>query len=235
MINYEALFKVSYGLFVVSAGDKSSANGFISNTVFQVTSEPVQFTVCCNKDNYTAAYIQKHKSFAFSILRQDAENTVISKFGYKTGKDTDKFSGSKTTTGILGTPVVLDGAVAWIECKLVQTFDVGSHYLFIGEAVHTELIDEAAEPMTYAYYRQVRKGMSPKNAPTYIDKSKLQKKEPVPRADRYQCPACGYIYDPEKGDPDGGIKPGTRFEDVPDSWVCPVCGTVKADFFKMDN
>jgi flavin reductase (DIM6/NTAB) family NADH-FMN oxidoreductase RutF/rubredoxin len=235
MINYEALFKVSYGLYIVSAGDEKTGNGFISNTVFQVTAEPAQFAACCNKDNYTSAFIQKHKSFAISVLGQDAETALIGKFGYKSGKDTDKLAGAVKKAGTLKTPVIIDGAIAWIECKLVQTFDVGSHFIFIGEVVHTEVLDELAEPMTYTYYRKVKKGFSPKNAPTHIDKSKLQKKETKQVTARYQCPACGYIYDPVKGDPDAGIKPGTAFEDLPDSWVCPLCGTEKSDFIKMDN
>jgi rubredoxin len=81
----------------------------------------------------------------------------------------------------------------------------------------------------------VKKGMAPKNAPTYIDKSKLNKKVPDVKLARYQCPACGYIYDPAAGDPASNIKPGTAFEDLPDTWVCPLCGTEKADFVKMNN
>jgi len=52
------------------------------------------------------------------------------------------------------------------------------------------------------------------------------------KMDRYVCTLCGYVYDPEKGDPDGGVKPGTAFEDIPDDWVCPVCGASKDDFEK---
>ncbi len=51
---------------------------------------------------------------------------------------------------------------------------------------------------------------------------------------RYVCNVCGYIYNPEKGDPDGGIAPGTIFEDLPDNWVCPVCGVGKEDFSPLD-
>jgi flavin reductase (DIM6/NTAB) family NADH-FMN oxidoreductase RutF/rubredoxin len=235
MINYEALFKVSYGLYIVSSGDQNDRNGFISNTVFQVTSDPPQFAACCNKDNYTSEYIQRYKNFSVSILEQNASSELISKFGYKSGKTLKKLEGMKQTTGILGTPVVLDNTIAWLECRLVQTFDVGSHLIFIGEVVKSELVDENADPMTYAYYRKVKKGMAPKNAPTYVDKSKLQTKSSSTKATKYQCPACGYIYDPEKGDPDSGIKPGTPFEALPDDWVCPLCGTEKADFVKFQN
>jgi rubredoxin len=86
--------------------------------------------------------------------------------------------------------------------------------------------------MTYAYYHKVKGGKSPKNAPTF------QKETPPPpapsgeKAARYTCSVCGYIYDPEKGDPEGRIKPGTRFEDLPAEWVCPVCGAGKDKFEK---
>lgn len=235
MIDFEALFKVSYGLYIVCAGDEKSCNGFISNAVFQVTSEPPQFALCCNKDNYTVDFIKKYKNYSVSILKQDASSELIGKFGYKSGRVFDKFRGTLKASGKTGTPVVLEDTIAWIECKLVQTFDVGTHLIFIGELIHAELLDKDAEPLTYTYYRKVKKGVAPKNAPTYIDRSKLLNKPNAGKLARYQCPACGYIYDPVKGDPDSGIKPGTSFEDLPNGWVCPLCGTEKADFIKLEN
>jgi rubredoxin len=52
---------------------------------------------------------------------------------------------------------------------------------------------------------------------------------------RYECTVCGYVYDPEKGDPDGGVDPGTAFEDLADDWVCPVCGAAKSEFQKLEE
>jgi rubredoxin len=85
------------------------------------------------------------------------------------------------------------------------------------------------EPMTYAFYREIKGGKSPKTAPTYIQED--FKKE-VDKMQKYKCTVCGYIYDPEQGDPDSGIKPGTLFENLPDNWVCPVCGADKSLFEK---
>jgi flavin reductase (DIM6/NTAB) family NADH-FMN oxidoreductase RutF/rubredoxin len=235
MINFEAFFKISYGLYIVSAGNESKRNGFISNSVFQVTADPPQFASCCNKENYTAELIKKQAAYSISILSQDAETKLIGSFGYKSGRDIDKFSAVEFKEGQQNVPVVLDDTIATIECKLVQTFDVGTHLIFIGEVVASEVIADNEEPLTYAYYRHVKKGLAPKNAPTYIDKSKLIKEEKTSASPKYRCPACGYIYDPEKGDPDSGIKPGTPFEDLPDDWVCPLCGTEKEDLVKMDN
>jgi flavin reductase (DIM6/NTAB) family NADH-FMN oxidoreductase RutF/rubredoxin len=235
MIDFEALFKISYGLYIVSAGDEKSGNGYISNSVFQVTSEPPQFAVCCNKDNYSAGFIQKYKGFTISVLKQDATSDLIAKFGYKSGKVSDKLQGTKKISGESGAPVILDDTIAWLECKLKQTFDVGTHLIFVGELIQAQVVEKDAEPLTYAYYRKVKKGMAPKNAPTFIDKSKLMNKPGTAKLARYQCPACGYIYDPAIGDPVTNIKPGIAFEDLPDNWVCPVCGTEKDDFIKMDN
>jgi len=83
--------------------------------------------------------------------------------------------------------------------------------------------------MTYAYYHQVKKGYSPPNAPTFQKGAKPEEKK-EPGMSKYRCTACGYIYDPEKGDPDAGIAPGTPFEKLPDDWVCPVCGVAKDMF-----
>ena len=86
--------------------------------------------------------------------------------------------------------------------------------------------------MTYEYYHNVKGGYSPKNAPTYngsSDKKTIQKKEEK-NMEKYVCTVCGYVYDPEAGDPDNGVAQGTTFEDIPKDWVCPVCGAGKTAF-----
>ncbi len=177
MIDFEALFKVSYGLYIVCSGDKIKGNGFISNSIFQVTAEPPQFAACCNKNNYTAEFIKKHQAFSISVLSQETPSDIIGRFGYKSGRDTNKLKGLDINYGETGVPIVMNESVATMECKLVQTSDVGTHLIFIGELIQAEIIDENRDPLTYAYYRQIRKGIAPKNAPTYVDKSKLLKKK----------------------------------------------------------
>ncbi len=233
MINFEALFKVSYGLYVVCSGDKSRGNGFISNTVFQVTSTPARFASCCNKDNYTAEFIKESGAFSVSVLHQDTPADIFGRFGYKSGRDFDKLEGMQVQYGETGVPIVLDEAIAFLECKVVQTHDVGTHWLFIGELVQSEVLDDSMEPITYLHYREVKKGIAPKNAPTYVDKSLLGKKELPSTFKKFKCTACGYVYDEEAGDPSNGIDPGTSFADLPDDWVCPVCGTEKEDFIEI--
>lgn len=233
MINYEAFFRISYGLYIVSSGNKSHGNGFISNSVFQVTAEPAQFAACCNKNNVTATFITEAKAFSISVLQQGAKTDLIGKFGYKSGKDINKLEGTKHKEGVTGVPIVLDDAIAFIECKLIQTFDVGTHLIFIGEVVQAEILDENSEMLTYDFYRKVKKGQAPKNAPTYVDKSKIVKKVKTGASEVYKCPACGFMYEKEKGDPEHGIPAGTDFADLPDDWVCPVCGCEKDDFYKI--
>ena len=225
MINFEALFKLTYGLYLVSSGDRKQGNGFISNTFFQVSSEPARFASCCNKDNYTASLILKSGGFSVAVLQQDASAEIIGRFGYKSGRDFNKMEGMNVQYGETGVPIVLNEAIAFLECKVIQTIDVGTHFLFIGELVQARVLDDTKEALTYLYYREVKKGLAPKNAPTYIDKSKLEPKEPSIKTAKHKCSVCGYIYD------DAVEK--VKFEDLPDDWHCPVCGTDKEDFVKM--
>jgi rubredoxin len=86
----------------------------------------------------------------------------------------------------------------------------------------------SGEPLTYAYCQQVKRGSTPKSAPWYIEKEKE-----VTAMDKYECIVCGYVYDPRGGDPESDIPPGTPFEQLPDDWVCPVCGAGKDQFEKI--
>jgi flavin reductase (DIM6/NTAB) family NADH-FMN oxidoreductase RutF/rubredoxin len=231
-MNIEAFFKITYGLYVVSSRSDNKINGYIANAVFQVTAEPAQFAIACNKDNFTAGLIKQSRVFAISVLQKDAKAEITKAFGYTSGEENDKFSNVKFIIGKTGAPILIEDAIAWFECEVVQELDVGSHILFIGKLVDGDLLHADKEPLTYAYYREVRKGMAPKNAPTYISEEKL--KASLARMDEglFQCPVCSYVYDPEKGDILNDIPPGTRFEDLPDDWVCPICGTDKSEFHK---
>jgi len=225
MINFEALFKISYGLFIVSSGDKNRGNGFISNTVFQVTAEPVKFAACCSKNNFTADFIKNSGAFSVSVLHQNTASEIFGRFGYKSGRDLNKMEGMSVIYGETGVPIVMNDCVAFLECRVEQTFDVGTHFIFIGNLIRSEIVDDTKEPITYMYYRQVKKGVAPKNAPTYIDKSKLEKTISEIPAKQYKCSTCGYIYDEAKED--------KKFSDLPNDWVCPVCGSEKSDFIEI--
>ena len=230
-MNLKVLRKVSYGMYVVTSFKDDKVNGQIANTVFQITSEPPTIAISINKGNLTHEYIESSKSFAVSILSNDVSIKLIGQFGFKSGRDIDKFEGIKTKTFETKSPVILDSSIGYIEAKVINSLDMGSHTLFIGEIINTDVFNNE-EPMTYAYYHEVKNGKSPKNAPTYINEEKQENKEDN-KMKKYVCTVCGYVYDPEKGDPDSGIAPGTEFEDIPDDWVCPVCGVSKSDFEEM--
>lgn len=225
MINVEALFKISYGLFIVSSGDRVRGNGFISNTIFQVTAEPAKFAACCNKNNFTAEFIKKYGAFSVSVLHQDTSPEIFSRFGYKSGRDMDKMLGMSVRYGETGVPIVMNDCIAFLECRVEQTIDAGTHLIFIGELIQSEVIDDTKDPITYDYYRQVKKGVAPKNAPTYIDRSKFEKDITGITGRKFRCSACGYIYDESKE--------GKSFSDLPHDWVCPVCGSGKSDFIEI--
>lgn len=249
MINFDALFKISYGLYILSSGDKDKGNGFISNTIMQVTAEPPKFAACCNKNNYTAELISEYRVFSASILDKDTPSDIFGNFGYKSGRDTDKMSGYNVIYGETGVPIVLNSAIAYIECKVVEIIDVGTHLIFIGELVKSELLDSQKEPITYLHYREIRKAAAPKNAPTYVDKSKLdsdskktddnvknlppQKNETADKISQqltetlsektvFKCSVCGFEYDESVEN--------SKFSDLPNDWYCPVCGVDKSFF-----
>ena len=136
--------------------------------------------------------------------------------------------------GRTGAPLLLGPVLAWFECEVVQTWDVGSHRVFIGRVLDNVLREAAREPLTYAYYREVRKGKAPPNAPTYIAPEEIEADSVPAGAPANRCSACGYVYHPAAGDPASGVAPGTRMEDLPEHWVCPVCGSPQELFVRQD-
>lgn len=231
-MNKSAFYKLSYGLYVITSGKEGRFNGQIANTVFQVTSDPPTVAVSINKQNFTHEHISSSRRFAVSILEEATPMTMIGRFGFKCGRDIDKFEGIGTRVGKTGIPIVTDHAVAFIEAEVVGEMDCGTHTIFLGRVVDCDILG-TAQPMTYAYYHTVKGGKSPKNAPTYQQTEPPKTAEaPAEKAARYTCSVCGYVYDPQKGDPEGNVPPGTRFEDLPEGWVCPVCGAGRERFVK---
>jgi len=235
-MDLKTLFKVSYGMYIVSSKKDNKLNGQIANTVFQVTSDPPAISVSINKQNLTHDYIIASKLFTVSILTEETPMQFIGKFGFKSGRDIDKFKDTNYKMGITNAPVVLDYSLGYIEAELTSNMDNGTHTLFIGKIVNAETINDKL-PMTYAYYHEIKKGKSPKSAPTYIssaDNGEKEQKSEVIKMSKYRCTVCDYIYDPAQGDPDAGVKPETAFESLPDDWVCPVCGADKTQFVKEE-
>ncbi len=228
-MNHKALHRISYGLYVVTSGKRDNCNGQIANTVFQATSEPPTIAVCINKKNFTHEFIRESGFFAVSVLSKRTPLEFIGHFGFRSGRDIDKFKGANCKVGRTGAPIVLDHAIAYLEAKVIKEVDGGTHTIFIGKVVDAEILTDE-EPMTYAYYHEIKRGVTPETAPTYIK----EEKKGGDKIAKYRCTICGYIYDPEKGDPESGIPPGTPFEELPDDWVCPICGATKDQFEKVE-
>jgi flavin reductase (DIM6/NTAB) family NADH-FMN oxidoreductase RutF/rubredoxin len=238
-MNTDCFFTITYGLYILSSKLGDKYNGHINNTCYQVTAEPPQFAVCTHKNNLTTEYIKQSKVFSISIIQEDVDLEYIGHWGFKSGRDFDKFNNISFKIGITGAPIVLGKTVAFIECEVVNEIDVGTHIIFIGEVKEADFIDKDKPPLTYSYYRNVIKGLSPKNAPTYIDKSIVkntseveENQTPTEEKEEFICSVCGYVYNSDEGDPTAGIKPGTHFRDLPDDWVCPICG-VEKDMFHL--
>jgi flavin reductase (DIM6/NTAB) family NADH-FMN oxidoreductase RutF len=166
-MNKSAFYKLSYGLYVVTSGKEGKMNGQIANTVFQVTSEPPTVAVSINKQNFTHEVIQSSRLFAVSILDEATPMTMIGLFGFKCGREIDKFKEIKFRTGKSGVPIVTDHAVAFIEAEVTGEMDCGTHTIFLGTVVECDIMDATAEPMTYDYYHKIKGGKAPKTAPTY--------------------------------------------------------------------
>jgi len=227
----KALYKIGYGVYVICSKKGDKINGQIANTIFQVASEPPTIAVSINKNNLTWEYIHDSKVFSASILDNETPLAFIGQFGFKSGRDTNKFEGVNYKIGVTGAPIVIDHSVSYLEVKVAQEVDAGTHTVFIGQLVDAGVLSDKGT-LTYEYYQQVKRGTTPKNAPSYHEPQKEAKE--APKMAKYKCTVCGYIYDPALGDPDSGIKPGTAFESLPANWTCPICGAEKSNFEKID-
>ena len=151
----KACWKVSYGLYVVSSVAGERINGQICNTVFQITSDPPRIAIGINHKNLTHEFIEASGAFAISILGND-DLRIVRRFGYRSGRDFDKFKGVPVRIGRTGCPV-LEGAIGYLECTLVKDrkLDAGTHSIFVGDVVGGALFRDE-EPLTYARYHAAK-------------------------------------------------------------------------------
>ena len=175
----KALFKIGYGLYVLTAQDEKD-NGCIINTVMQVTSNPLQVAIAVNKRNYTNEIIQKTRKFNLSILSEKADFSIYEHFGYKSGRDTDKFATfcdvKRSPNGLL---YITKGTNAYLSAYVQNEIDLGTHSLFIGQLVASESLSDD-KSATYDYYQN---NVKPKPENT-VKKG-------------WRCKICGYIYEGE--------------------------------------
>jgi len=220
-MNLNAFYAMSYGVYVVSAWDEKRPTGCIANCAMQITAEPATIAISINHDNFTKKCIEKTGKFAISILSENTDPAIIGTFGFQSGKDINKFDSVKYE--IQGDMPVIAVGCAYVTCEVIKEMETDTHTVYLGKVLEAEVLSKEV-PMTYAYYHNVVKGKSPKNAPTYIAEENINSnaKEET-KSEKYVCSVCKYEYD-------GDIP----FEELPDDYVCPICKKPKSFFQKQE-
>ncbi|HEY8911143.1 MAG TPA: flavin reductase [Desulfosporosinus sp.] len=149
----QALYRVSYGLYIITAQAEGRDNGQCANSCFQITSEPAKLAIGINKQNFTHELIQKSGKFGVSVLSQTGHDYARG-FGYRTGRDVDKFKGVAVHRGESGV-LLLDDVLVTMEATVTGQLDAGTHTLFLADVTYGEILQEG-EPMTYAFFRATK-------------------------------------------------------------------------------
>ncbi|MDD3193832.1 MAG: flavin reductase [Oscillospiraceae bacterium] len=212
-MDMKAFFKLSYGLYVISAHSGGKDYGCVVNTLQQVTAQPAMLSVAINKNSVTTKAILESGRFCGVALTEAADMDLIGTFGFKNSEAVDKFAAFPTAADQKGVRYLTAHTAARYSCEVKDTLDLGSHLLVIGSVTEAEILSE--EPvMTYDYYHRVVKGGTPPTAPSYKGNQEV---EPAGKA-RWRCKICGYIYE---GNP------------LPADFVCPICGQGADHFEKI--
>ncbi len=153
-------------MYIVCAREGGRINGQLSNTVFQVASEPPIVSVCINRKNVTHGMIERSGRFSVSVLDITAPFTLISLFGFRHGGQIDKFAGTPYQSSPGGLPIVTVSTNAFIEAKVTGSVEAVTHTVFLGKVTDMGSLGQERS-MTYDHYRTVLKGLTPKDAPTY--------------------------------------------------------------------
>ena len=214
----KALYDFSYGMFIVTTKKENKNVGCLINTAMQITSKNPIIAISLNKENYTNEVLKETRKCALSILSEKTNPEIISKFGYFSSREIDKFENIKYKD-MDSIPVVLEDICSYIIGEVIRVIDVETHDIFLIRLKQAEKVSEET-PMTYKYYHENLKGKAPEKAPTYQEEN-----EEETTSNRYQCSICGYIYDDSKEE--------VKFEDLPEDWTCPLCGVGKDKFIKL--
>lgn len=202
----KAMYKLSYGLFVLTAKEGEKDNGCIINTAIQAASTPNQISICVNKENYTHDMVMRTGAFTVSVISENATFDLFKHFGFQTGREVDKFADfSNCARGENGIYYVTEGTNAYISVKVDQTVDLGSHTMFIGEITDMEVLSETPSA-TYSYYMDHIKP-KPQAVKTTEDGQTV-----------WRCTICGYEY---------------VGEELPEDFICPLCKHPASDFEKV--
>lgn len=183
-MNPKVFNQISYGLYLISSKYDKKMNGCIINTVMQVTDNPKQIVTAVNKQNLTCEIIQKSGIFSISVLSETAPFSLFEHFGFQSGRETDKFVGYPFAMTKQELPYLTDHSTAYLDCKVIDTYDLGTHIMFLSVVSDCEIIS-GEKPITYSFYHEYVK---PQKAST-------SKKG-------WRCVVCGYIYEGEELPPD---------------------------------
>lgn len=183
-MNSKALFQLSYGLYVAASKFDKKMNGCIVNTVMQVTSNPLQIAVAINKENLTCEITQKSKMLSLSVLSETAPFSLFQHFGFQSGKTTDKFVDYPFAMTSQELPYLKNHTTAFIDCKVTDTVDLGTHILFICSVNDCDVISNE-KAMTYSFYHEF-----------------VKPKPEASSAKGWRCTVCGYVYEGEELPPD---------------------------------
>ena len=213
-MDLSSLEDISYGMYLITTSNGKEDAGCIINTLTQITSKNPIVSVSINKNNYTNKILKESNKFAVSIISENIDPQVISKFGYLSSEKENKFENINYELDNK-IKVITDNMCSYLTCEVLNIIDAETHDIFIARVESTKKLSNL-KPMTYKYYKEVLKGISPKNAPTDIENkvSTVGKK--------YRCKICGYIYDNEKEK--------IPFEELPEDFKCPLCGAGKDMF-----
>lgn len=198
---------IPYGLYIVTANVDGRDNGCVSNTLQQVTVTPNQVSVCLDKSNLTTEMIKKSGVFTASILSEKADFSLFKRFGFQSGRQVDKFKDFADCKRVAnGTMAITFGTNAYISAKVVNTVDLGTHLMFIGEVTETDSLSDVPSA-TYSYYQEHIKP-KPQNVSTEASGHTV-----------WRCKVCGYEY---------------IGEELPADYVCPICKHPASDFEKVE-
>ncbi|MBQ3640445.1 flavin reductase family protein [bacterium] len=164
-MNNNVFRNLSYGVYIVGCHDGKKYTGCTVNSIMQITSSPATIALSVNHDNYTNECIKNNGKFSVSILSEDSKPISIGTFGFRSGRDFDKFS--LVPYKVIDEMPVIEDACGYLICEIKDKIETSTHTLFIADVLNGDILNDKT-PMTYAYYHKVIKGKSPKTAPTYI-------------------------------------------------------------------
>ncbi len=180
MVENSAMYKLTYGLFMLTTTDGDKQNGCIVNTVAMLTDNPKRITLFVNKSNYSCELLKKTGVFTVSVLTESAPFELFKQFGFVSGRDADKFAGASYPTAENGLYYLPEHANALLGGKVVDSYDYGTHTLFVAEVTEGRTLSDE-KSVTYEYYQQNIKA-----------KPQVEKTE---GKEKWVCKVCGYVHE----------------------------------------